>query len=328
MAEDRYCDCVTISGAAVLGRLVALVAICLLSIPGLAFAQQTSPKKRVALVIGIDKYASLQKLDNPVLDAKAFAELLRAHGYNVSDHHDLDRDGFERVLSHFTDKAEGADTAVVFYAGHGMEVIERNDIFNVLAPTDAEINCDTRKAFKVVRLDELFRTIKGVPNQVVIVDACREIAFQTCPVRRGGGAKRGYGFRSYAPEAQSGEAILVAYSTGQKALADDGEPGQHSPFAKELLSQLREHPQSHFLPLMNRMVVNVGKATDFKQNPIHRDRRRYRGDLLGRCCMPRGGRGHRGPAPARACSRRQRRATAWQWAPPGSRPAGSGGPTG
>src|SRR5262249_48167456 len=56
-------------------------------------------------------------------------------------------------------------------------------------------------------------------------------------------------------------------STGQKALAADGAPGQHSPFAQELLSQLRDNPQSHFLPLMNRMVVNVGKATDFKQVP-------------------------------------------------------------
>jgi hypothetical protein len=258
--------CKIASGADVLRRLIAVVAVCVLGISSAAFAQQTPPKKRVALVIGIDKYASLVQLDNPVLDAKAMAELLGAHGYDVSAHYDLNRDDFERALSRFSKKAEGAETALVFYAGHGMEIIDKNNTFNVLAPTDVEIDCDAREAFRFVKLEELFHTIEGVPNQVVIVDACREIAFRSCPVKRGARPTRGFGFRGYLPEAK-GEAILVAYSTGQKALASDGEKGQHSPFAKELLSQLKDNPQTNFLPLMNRMVINVGKATDFKQVP-------------------------------------------------------------
>src|SRR5262245_23458843 len=218
-----------------LRRLIPALVACLFSVTGVTFAQETPKKKRVALVIGIDKYASLAKLDNPALDAKAMAELLTAHGYDVSDHYDLNRDDFERALLRFSKKAQGADTALVYYAGHGMEIIDRNtdDTFNVLAPSDAEIDCDAREAIKFVRLEDLFRTVKRVPNQVIMVDACREIAFQRCPASRGANATRGYGLRGFVPAAERGQAILVAYSTGQKALARDGTPGQHSPFAKE-----------------------------------------------------------------------------------------------
>src|SRR5262245_25829668 len=137
-------DC--FAGRIMLQRIAIAAALVLSVACGGSIAQQAAPKKRVALVIGIDKYSQLARLENPGLDAKAMAELLGKHGYDVSAHYDLDRDAFERALSNFADKAEGAETALVFYSGHGMEIIDRNDTFNVLAPTDAQIDCDTRKA--------------------------------------------------------------------------------------------------------------------------------------------------------------------------------------
>jgi uncharacterized caspase-like protein len=85
--------------------------------------------------------------------------MLLSHGFDVQQHYDVDSKTLERALADFSDKAEGADTALVLFSGHGMEVIDKRDYFNVLAPSDAEIDI-TKKAFNVVRLDELMRPLK------------------------------------------------------------------------------------------------------------------------------------------------------------------------
>jgi WD40 repeat protein len=240
-------------------------------------AEEAPPKKRVALVIGNDAYLGggekddakskhLGKLANPVRDARAVAALLKRHGFAVTEDYDLDYSGFRRVLRRFSNEATGADTALVFYAGHGMEVVEKDDVLNVLAPIDAEIDCETRDHFNTVALTEITKAIRGVKNQIVILDACRDNPFPNCPVRSAG--TRGYGFRAAdLAKARRGEAILLAYSTAQKSVARDGAPGDHSPFARELLAVLGDSPHAHFWPLMNQLVVKVGVATKFSQVP-------------------------------------------------------------
>jgi WD40 repeat protein len=234
-----------------------------------AHAQEPNTKqRRVALVIGNQNYTSLAPLKNAALDAEAVARLLRDNGFDVLLHLNVNRDAFEEALAEFNSKTEGARAALFYYSGHGMEVIDKNDRFNVLAPTDARIDCETRRAAKFVRVDEVLRSTKGVGNQVLFFDACREIAFQNCPIQRDGGtASSGYGFRAFVPEVSQGEAALLVYSTGQKSLARDGEPGKHSPFARVLLDHLRSNKHTHFLPLMNKVVVDVGQQTNFRQVP-------------------------------------------------------------
>jgi Caspase domain len=218
-------------------RLALLFCLLLLALgPLTALLAQQKPK-RVALVIGNDKYLGseanpkgLAPLENPVRDARAVAELLRKHKFDeVLDSHDVDHNKFTQLIRRFSRLAEGADTALVFYAGHGMEVVEKGDYYNVLAPTDAEIDCDRREHDNTIRLDEIMKATRGAANQIIILDACRNNPFPRCRSKRGEAA-RGGGFRSAELKTQVNETILLAYSTAQKSVADDGKPGEHSPF--------------------------------------------------------------------------------------------------
>ncbi len=151
-----------------------------------------------------------------------------------------------------------------------MEVVDKRDYFNVLAPADAEIDCDTRRSANVIRLEEVMRVLKGVPNQIVLIDACREIAFRRCAAKKSGGETKGEGFKGFVPVAAEGERIMMAFATGQKATAFDswdGKDGENSPFAKVLLEQLTENPNANLHPLMYRTIVGVGQLTKFLQVP-------------------------------------------------------------
>jgi uncharacterized caspase-like protein len=202
-----------------LSRFIGLAGACLLSFTGAAFAQQPVQNKRVALVIGVGQYTNLQALKNPVRDATAFAELLGKHGFDVTLKTDLDRDNFERELKAFRRRVVVADTAVLFFAGHGMEVTDKGDAYDVVAPADAEIDCDQEEHFRTIRLEEMVGFTRGAPNQIVFIDACRNIAFKNCRRVRGDGL-RGGGFRGFKPVPGKGEKLLLTYATGQRALME------------------------------------------------------------------------------------------------------------
>ncbi len=256
-----------------LRRLVLLFCSLQLALDPFAAVLAQQPK-RVALVIGNEKYLGsdaypkgLTPLNNPVRAARAVAELLRKHKFDeVLEAHDLDHNKFTQLIRQFSRLAEGADTALVFYTGHGMEVVERGDYYNVLAPTDAAIDCDRRDHDNTIRLDEITNAARGSDNQIFIFDASRNNPFQRCKSKRGDAA-RGSGFRAAELKAQVGQAILLAYSTAQKSVADDGKLGEHSPFATQLLTVLGDNPHSSFFSLMNQLVVKVGTATKFEQVP-------------------------------------------------------------
>lgn len=186
---------------------------------GAAWILSTDPAeaKRVALVIGNETYQPaatapadtrvatpvpppssadplskpqrLRALRNPVRDAKAFAEILKAAGYDVLDRYNLDFKGFNAALDDFAEKSIGATEAIVFFAGHGMKIkqFEGRTLRekNVLAPIDAEISCDlSRSSGVVIEMEKVTRAVEGVPKQVFIFDACRDDPFQHCPAAR------------------------------------------------------------------------------------------------------------------------------------------------
>src|SRR5262245_26460400 len=161
----------------------AIAAIVLTATPAAA-------AKRVALVVGNENYTSLTRLYNPKRDAQRLADMLARHGFDVISCDgqrpgcfDLTRaellDAFERLR----DKAKGADLALVFYAGHGMEV---EGAGNVLAAVDMELDC-TRKAMRrAVLLQNLFEAAAGARQKIVILDACRNNPLlDRCPPERG-----------------------------------------------------------------------------------------------------------------------------------------------
>src|SRR5262245_18263092 len=125
----------------------------ILALDVVAFMTLASPVadegKRVELIIGISDYNNLSKLANPVTDAKAIAQSLKDHGFEVSESYNLDRADLLDALEKFEREAQGAEVALVYYAGHGMEV----DGKNVLAPTDMEIDCKDKKSLRSVELD-------------------------------------------------------------------------------------------------------------------------------------------------------------------------------
>ena len=256
--------------------------------------------KRVALVIGNESYQPastapadtrvatpppsvgdplskpqrLKDLRNPVRDAKAFAEVLKAAGYDVIDRYNLDFKGFNAALDEFAEKSAGAIEAIVFFAGHGMKITQREGRTvrekNVLAPIDAEISCDlSRSSGVVIEMEKVMRAVEGVPKQVFIFDACRDDPFQHCPGRSG---SSGSGFdRAALPigAADSATSIIVAYSTGDGKVASDGNVGSHSPFADVLLRELRDPDKKRYVfrELLELTSEQVGKATNQRQIP-------------------------------------------------------------
>ena len=129
-------------------RILAAALLVMLSVSSPALADA----KRVALILGIGEYQHLSSLTNPVPDAKAIATELRDHGFEVSEHYNLDRADLLDALETFKRRAQDAEVALVYYAGHGMEI----DGKNVVAPTDMEIECANKSTLRSVELDALF----------------------------------------------------------------------------------------------------------------------------------------------------------------------------
>jgi len=233
--------------------LTASAAALLLASAGQAEA------RRLALVIGNGAYTSLSTLANPVKDAGAIADALKARGFEVSEHHDLDRADFLDALEAFQQKAKGAELALVFYAGHGMEVGGKD----ILAPVDMEISCEPKEARRAVGLDKLFEAASGASNQVVLLDSCRNDPFPNCPTRS---AREGTGFRGLSRVSGQGT-ILIANATLSGDLARDGDPGAHSPFAKALLDRFGKQPNVYFRDLLDQVAEDVKLASGGSQIP-------------------------------------------------------------
>ncbi len=216
--------------------------------------------KRVALIVGIGAYQHLSSLDNPVSDAKAIAAELKRHGFAVSEHYDLARADLLDALEGFKREAEGAEVALVYYAGHGMEI----DGKNVVAPTDMEIECAKKTTIRAIELDQLFAAAGPAPQQIVLLDACRNNPFPQCPSR---GANAGSGFRGFSRLTEEDRALLIANATLSGQLAADGDSGSHSPFAQSLLKNFDEHPRLFLRDLLELTARDVRVASRGSQVP-------------------------------------------------------------
>jgi formylglycine-generating enzyme required for sulfatase activity len=226
----------------------------------LAASPVQAADKRVALIIGMGEYQHLSSLNNPVPDAKAIAAELRKHGFEVSEHYNLTRADLLDVLEAFKRETQGAQAALVYYAGHGMEV----DGKNVVAPIDMEIECEKKTSLRSVELDQLFAAASAAPQQIVLLDACRNNPFPQCPSR---GANSGSGFRGFSRLTEEDRSLLIANATLSGQLAADGAEGDHSPFAKSLLKNFEEHPRLYLRDLLDLTATDVRVASRGTQVP-------------------------------------------------------------
>ena len=242
--------------------LLVLLVIALL-LPGLSGARaegQRAEGRRVALIIGNGAYAHATELANPRNDAQAIAEALRRVGFaQVIVQEDLDRVAFQRALQAFTKEARSSDMALVFYAGHGIEMGGQN----FLIPVDATLASDVDVAFEAVPLDLVMRAVEGAKRlRIVLLDACRNNPFATRMVRSLGGTRSvGRGLARIEPPGD----MLVAYAAKDGQVAEDG-IGTNSPFTEGLLKHI-ETPGLEIQFLLRKVRDSVLQSTSYRQEP-------------------------------------------------------------
>ncbi len=122
--------------------------------------------KRVALVIGNSNYKRAKSLPNPASDASAFADLLRKSGFHVVDARiNLGSSDMRRALREFSDHTRGADIAVVYYAGHGIEI----DGTNYLLPVDSVLERDLDVEDEAVSLDRILKMMEPAQRLRLVI---------------------------------------------------------------------------------------------------------------------------------------------------------------
>ena len=129
--------------------------------------------RNVALVIGNGTYAAGNTLANPVNDARLVSAAARRAGFEVVERTELTKANFERTLRDFLQVANGADVAMIYFAGHGIEAQGKN----WLLPTDAKLEADFDLPYEAIELDRLLEALSGSQVRMVVLDACRNNPF-------------------------------------------------------------------------------------------------------------------------------------------------------
>ena len=194
--------------------------------------QPALAEKRVALVIGNSTYQNVAPLANPVNDGTVMASTLKDAGFDVVDfRRDLPAAETRRVLRDFADRVRDADIAVVYYAGHGIEV----DGANYLIPVDARLERDTDVYDEAFSLDRVLIAVEPARKlRLVILDACRDNPFAKTMKRTVASRAIGQGLAKVEPTSPN---VLIAYSAKAGSTAADGD-GKNSPFTIALSKHL------------------------------------------------------------------------------------------
>ena len=233
-----------------------LLAAALLLVCQPAFAE-----KRVALVLGNSAYQNVPQLTKPVNDGAVIAAKLKEAGFDVVDsRHDLTAAETRRALRDFADQARDADIAVVYYAGHGMEV----DGTNYLIPVDAKLERDTDVYDEAFSLDRVLVAIEPARQlRLVILDACRDNPFAKIMKRSIASRAIGRGLAKIEPTSPN---TLIAYSAKAGSTALDGDD-RNSPFTMALAKHLTR-PGLDVRRAFGFVRDDVLKTTSNKQEPF------------------------------------------------------------
>jgi len=217
--------------------------------------------RRIALVIGNSAYKNAPVLSNPQRDAALVADTLRRTGFAVTLLTDLDRDTLVRSLRNFAQSAESSDWALVYYAGHGMEVAGAN----YLLPVDAKITADRDIGFEAVPLDQVLNAAERAKMlRLVILDACRDNPFSNQMKRTMTVATRSVSRGLAAVEPEPGTLVVYAAKDGETALDGDG---KNSPFTTAFVKNV-ETPGLEVRRLFDFVRDDVMDSTKRKQKPF------------------------------------------------------------
>ncbi len=221
-----------------------------------------SAQERVALVIGNGKYVHAGALPNPANDARAVGTALRELGFEVMQGTDLDRGGMERLIRDFLRKVSKAKIALLFYAGHGMQIDGRN----YLVPVDAKLETASDLNFETIELDRLLDSLSD-PNRatIVMLDACRDNPLSRSFASKLGAARSASVGAGLAAYANPGTGTLIAFATAPGKVALDGDRS-NSPFTEGLVKHLKA-PGLEVRQLLTRVRKDVSDATGGRQIP-------------------------------------------------------------
>lgn len=210
-------------------------------------------QRRWALVVGNSSYPN-SPLKNPVNDAADLSASLTRLGFQVSQKTNLTHRGFEQALNDFTRQVAAGDLALVYFAGHGVQVENEN----YLVPIDfgAETEADVpHVAFAASRLRSRLEAT-GAAVRVLILDACRNNPYKF---------KRS-GLGGLAAMTQAAEGTIIAFAAGDNQTADDNRGERNGLYTKFLLQAL-EQPGLHLKDVFERARAQVYEASRKKQFP-------------------------------------------------------------
>lgn len=239
--------------------ILTILSMCML----LAQSAYAAAEKRVALVLGLSAYREVPTLSNPVNDATDIATKLRNVGFEVIEGYDLDHAGLTGKIREFSKAMVGADTALFYYSGHGIQ----SNGSNYLAPVDTKLSDPSDIDFELVKLDLVTDQMQIAQNEktlkvgLVFLDACRNNPL-TRNLKSASRAAVGSGLAKIQ-DAPSG--MLIAFSTQPGNVALDG-LGRNSPFTKAVLGNI-DKPNQSIGDMLIQVRTEVMKATDSKQVP-------------------------------------------------------------
>jgi hypothetical protein len=238
-----------------IGIVSRLMVAAFLTCAGMGTAAHA--EKRVALVIGNSAYRAVPALPNPTADARLMSDTLLSLGFFVvggGARLDLDKAGFDSALQEFGHQLAGADVALFYYAGHGVETHG----LNYLVPVDAhpldEGDIFTQAIGTADILDQMEKS--GTRINLVLLDACRDDPFRD----HGAHSKAGGLAQMQAPPG-----TLISFATQPRSVSLDGDDG-HSPYTKAL-AETMQRPGYGLFKTFNEVGLAVEKATGGSQLP-------------------------------------------------------------
>ncbi|WP_209426250.1 caspase family protein [Pararhodobacter sp. SW119] len=245
-----------------LRHVVSTVAVVLALAAGPAAAQSLSGGG-IALVVGNERYEAVEALANPVADARAVAQMLRDFGFRVHDGYDLDREEFEDLLRTALLNVDEGDEVLFFFAGHGVQIGQRN----YLLPVDARFDDVYDLPKYSITLDRVIEALSARSSaHAAIIDACRENPLPDHMLAAGLDASF-YEARDGFQVMRTPINSLVAFSASPGALALDGEAGGHSPYTHALIGAVRESPRDNLTSVLSQVRERVYSVTDGFQVP-------------------------------------------------------------
>jgi uncharacterized caspase-like protein len=220
-------------------------------------------ERRVALVIGNAQYANASVLRNPRNDAADMAATLKKLGFEVLVGLDLDQQKFARAVESFARLLDGADVGLLFYAGHGVQINEKN----YLVSTNAALKSEFLVSAEALELDAVIRLMESkVPTNLVFLDACRnnpladELKTSLASLKRSVAVGRGL-----ARIEPTGRDTLVAFAAAPGQEAIDGRD-RNSPFTAALLKHMPKAGLEVSV-MLKEVAADVRRDTNNAQRP-------------------------------------------------------------